>query len=100
MRFTDSGRGVDRSRLQELADELRSNWQADAACFGMDQSIFFPEKGHSGKQAKAVCSACPVRTDCKEFALKTLQQFGVWGGLTEPERRAEIRRRARAEKTS
>ncbi|HEY5834054.1 WhiB family transcriptional regulator [Streptomyces sp.] len=73
-------------------------WQAQAACRGMDSSVFFSppdERGHARRQreqqAKAVCEACPVRTPCALFAVATNQPFGVWGGLTESDRNPDPR---------
>lgn len=62
-------------------------WQDDALCAETDPETFFPEKGGSTKEAKAVCVECIVRAECLEYALATLQQHGVWGGRSERERR-------------
>jgi WhiB family redox-sensing transcriptional regulator len=62
-------------------------WRDDAACQYTDPEAFFPEKGESVAMAKRVCSRCPVRTPCLDYALETRQRHGVWGGLSEPERR-------------
>lgn len=76
-------------------------WRDDAACRDDDTSIFFPDREADVARAVAICATCPVRDDCLEFALRTRQVDGVWGGLTEPERRRVRRRRmaaARAER--
>lgn len=75
-------------------------WREGAACHDMDTEIFFPIglTGPAIEQtnlAKAICRECPVRLQCLEFALRTLQDHGVWGGHTEEERRV-IRRARRA----
>ena len=77
-------------------------WQDDAACLNaQDPETFFPS-GTTGdavyqiRAAKAVCATCPVRSLCLEFALSSRQDFGVWGGLTEDERRSLRRSRQRA----
>jgi WhiB family redox-sensing transcriptional regulator len=75
-------------------------WWERAACRSVDPELFFPvsEIGPAGRQvarAKAVCSACRVRQPCLEYALSTRQVHGVWGGLTEEERRAAAVRRER-----
>jgi WhiB family redox-sensing transcriptional regulator len=77
-------------------------WHDDAACLtSRDPEIFFPT-GSTGdavpmiRAAKAVCATCPVRARCLEFALTSRQDFGVWGGLTEEERRSLRRARQRA----
>jgi WhiB family redox-sensing transcriptional regulator len=64
------------------------DWRILAACRGADPELFFPVSGLDQVQrAKAVCGGCLVRRDCLLFALATGQQYGVWGGLTETERR-------------
>ena len=69
-------------------------WQSDAKCLGVDPDLFFPERGASTKEAKAVCRECPVRGDCLESALENNEKFGIWGGLSERERRRIRRARA------
>ena len=66
-------------------------WTEDALCAQVDHDVFFPEKGTSTKGAKSICAACPVVAECLEYALTNREQFGVWGGKSEPER-AEILR--------
>ena len=63
------------------------SWQDAAACASADPDAFFPEQGGSTRLAKAVCRACPVRRPCLEYALASNEQFGIYGGLTERERR-------------
>ncbi|WP_406433390.1 WhiB family transcriptional regulator [Streptomyces sp. NBC_01589] len=70
-------------------------WQADAACRGMDSSIFFPptsERARARRQreeaARAICHSCPVSGPCGRFAQTSHQYYGVWGGRTETERRS------------
>ncbi|MGH8895765.1 MAG: WhiB family transcriptional regulator [Egibacteraceae bacterium] len=75
-------------------------WRGRAACRGMDPGLFFPvgATGPAVEQAertKAVCAGCPVSGPCLEWALVTGQQDGVWGGLSEDERRALRRRPSR-----
>ena len=67
-------------------------WQADALCAQTDPEAFFPEKGGSTRDAKRVCAECPVSTACLEYALAKDERFGIWGGLSERERR-RLRRR-------
>lgn len=62
-------------------------WQADALCAQTDPEAFFPEKGGSTRDAKRVCSQCPVREACLEYAMENDERFGIWGGLSERERR-------------
>jgi WhiB family redox-sensing transcriptional regulator len=69
-------------------------WRDEAACRGFETEIFFPITDEDAGPAKAICATCPVREACLEFALVTRQEDGIWGGLTEAERR-RIRRRRR-----
>jgi WhiB family redox-sensing transcriptional regulator len=62
-------------------------WQEAGLCSQIDSEMFFPDKGGSTKEAKSVCAACPVRTECLEYALARDERFGVWGGKSERERR-------------
>lgn len=69
-------------------DALR--WQLDARCAEpcYPQSMFYPERGDDVTAAKAVCAGCAVRVECLEYALAQPTPFpGVWGGLSERERR-------------
>ena len=75
-------------------EELR--WQDQAACLGMDPDLFFPERGASTREAKSICRSCMVRVDCLEFALRNGEKFGIWGGMSERERRRIRRMRALA----
>ncbi len=76
--------------------ETEESWQLYANCLGVDPDLFFPERGASTKEAKAVCRACVVREDCLEYALENSEKFGIWGGLSERERRRLRRARALA----
>jgi len=76
-------------------------WQDDAACNTVDPELFFPvgSTGDAVPQidaAKAICRSCPVIGRCLEFALSSRQDFGVWGGLSEDERKSLRRSRQRA----
>jgi WhiB family redox-sensing transcriptional regulator len=70
------------------------DWQARGACRGCNPEIFFPERGESTREAKAICRGCGVREECLEYALAAVEKFGIWGGLSERERR-RIRRQRR-----
>jgi WhiB family transcriptional regulator, redox-sensing transcriptional regulator len=63
------------------------SWQDQAVCAEVGGDFWFPEKGGSTREPKKVCHACPVRAECLEYALKHDERFGVWGGLSERERR-------------
>ena len=69
------------------------SWQADSLCAQTDPEAFFPEKGGSTREAKKICASCEVRTNCLEYALENDERFGIWGGLSERERR-KLRKRA------
>lgn len=84
--------GVPGVRRAEGEDGLLS-WQTDALCSQTDPEAFFPEKGGSTRDAKRICSACEVRDECLEYALQNDERFGIWGGLSERERR-KLKRRA------
>jgi WhiB family redox-sensing transcriptional regulator len=62
-------------------------WQGLGLCAETDPEVFFPEKGGSTRQAKLVCRGCEVRGECLEYALEHDERFGIWGGLSERERR-------------
>ncbi len=74
-------------------------WQWRASCRGEDSSLFFAPNHHESKeerlvrerQAKAICAICPVRMECLEYAIRTREPYGIWGGLNELERRRLIR---------
>jgi WhiB family redox-sensing transcriptional regulator len=69
------------------------DWQERALCAQTDPEAFFPEKGGSTREAKRICSGCEVRAECLEYALAHDERFGIWGGLSERERR-RLRRAA------
>jgi WhiB family redox-sensing transcriptional regulator len=74
--------------------EEQQTWQRQANCMGVDPDLFFPERGASTREAKEVCRGCVVREDCLEYALANGEKFGIWGGMSERERRRIRRRRA------
>jgi len=74
----------DRIPLED-AEEL--GWQEKALCAETDPEAFFPEKGGSTREAKKVCMGCEVRVECLDYALENDERFGIWGGLSERERR-------------
>ncbi|WP_146339076.1 WhiB family transcriptional regulator [Nesterenkonia sp. NBAIMH1] len=69
-------------------------WQVDALCAQTDPEAFFPEKGGSTRDAKKICGACTVKQECLDYALANDERFGIWGGLSERERRKLKKRRA------
>ena len=68
-------------------DAAEQSWQDRALCAQTDPEAFFPEKGGSTREAKRVCRGCEVRAECLEYALGHDERFGIWGGLSERERR-------------
>ena len=62
-------------------------WVNDAACARTDPEAFFPEKGETTKDAKKVCGGCRVIAECLKYALTNGERYGVFGGLSERERR-------------
>ncbi len=79
------------ARKQLMID---TSWQAYANCLGVDPDLFFPERGASTREAKEVCRGCVVKDDCLEYALASGEKFGIWGGMSERERRRIRRQRA------
>lgn len=75
-----------------------SDWRWAGACLRADPELFFPvsETGpghHQAARAKAVCKSCGVRQECLDYALRTRQMYGIWGGMVPDQRRRELRRR-------
>ncbi|MGO1306917.1 MAG: WhiB family transcriptional regulator [Microbacterium gubbeenense] len=70
-----------------VEDDGALSWQTEALCAQTDPEAFFPEKGGSTRDAKRVCETCDVRAQCLEYALANDERFGIWGGLSERERR-------------
>ncbi|MGX6509368.1 WhiB family transcriptional regulator [Rhodococcus sp. SJ-2] len=76
------------------------DWQMDAACRDVDGAIFFHPDNERGEPreerieaAKRICHSCPVSMQCLRYALESGERYGVWGGMTEEERKAARRRR-------
>ena len=82
--------------LTTLYGRQERSWQLQANCMGVDPDLFFPERGASTREAKEVCRGCVVREDCLEYALANGEKFGIWGGMSERERRRVRRARAMA----
>jgi len=105
--FLPTGPAADNPRMpstpqpgwpEELGPEgldLAPAWQEDAQCAHVRDVDFFPARGESVREAKAVCAVCPVKDECLEFALRLKVAHGVWGGLSERERRSLRRDRRR-----
>jgi WhiB family transcriptional regulator, redox-sensing transcriptional regulator len=72
---------------EPLEPVTADQWQDRALCAQTDPEAFFPEKGGSTREAKKICLGCEVRHECLEYALAHDERFGIWGGLSERERR-------------
>lgn len=83
-------------RRSEWAPFLPPPWTVDALCAQTDPAAFFPSKGGSVREAKAVCAGCPVAALCLEYALENDERAGVWGSKTPAERRKLARQRRAA----
>ncbi|WP_166503527.1 WhiB family transcriptional regulator [Modestobacter italicus] len=83
--MTRPRRHTDESARQRTSVLL---WQDRALCAQIDPEVFFPARGESTRTAKDVCAACPVMGRCLDQALADDERYGVWGGLSERERRA------------
>ncbi|HLI15783.1 MAG TPA: WhiB family transcriptional regulator [Acidimicrobiales bacterium] len=72
---------------------MKATWRQRAACRGISPDVFYPSCDEEAAEAKAICALCPVRQPCLEYAISERERDGVWGGLTERERRRLIRQR-------
>ena len=92
------------SRVLDSGRSISMNWRNRSACFGVNPELFFPD-GSTGRallqieEAKAVCRQCEVIETCLKWAMESGQDAGVWGGLSEEERRA-LKRRTRVRRAS
>jgi WhiB family redox-sensing transcriptional regulator len=77
------------------ADEPPGRWTWRAACAVADPELFFPATADQAAEAQRVCGDCPVKPQCLDYSLATAQEWGIWGGLTEQERQALLRRERR-----
>lgn len=76
-----------RHRIPATPAPTLERWRQWAACRGADLNLFFPGRGESAQPARLVCSGCPVREPCLDYALDQGITHGIWGGLTERDRR-------------
>jgi len=84
----------------EIDQDKPKTWWDLANCLGVEPDLFFPERGASTKEAKEVCRGCVVREDCLEYALDHGEKFGIWGAMSERERRRLRRQRALARRAA
>src|SRR5206468_2765208 len=85
-----------RHRTLPAPARFAARWRELAACRGTDLEVFFPGRGESAEPARQVCAGCPVRQACLDYAITNRITHGIWGGLTERERRALQSRWVRA----
>ena len=94
---------VDRNDLEAAGEyELvasREPWMEQGECRGLDPELFFPTRGGDSSTAKSICTTCPVADECLDYALRTCQKYGIWGGASERDRRG-MRRRNREERAA
>jgi WhiB family transcriptional regulator, redox-sensing transcriptional regulator len=77
-----------RHRTPAAPARFAARWRERAACRGARIEVFFPGRGETAGPARQICAQCPVRQQCLEFAVSNRIVYGIWGGLTGPERRA------------
>ena len=70
-----------------FVEDEQESWQERALCAQTDPEAFFPETGGSTREAKKICTGCEGKAECLEYALANDERFGIWGGLSERERR-------------
>ncbi len=91
--MTELTSAVDSDQLADIFGlPEEASWQERSLCAQTDPEAFFPEKGGSTREAKRICVGCEVRSECLEYALENDERFGIWGGLSERERRRLKRR--------
>ena len=78
-----------------MIGEERPDWMKQAACRGVDPEVFYPTTTSGVKRAVQYCTGCPVRVDCLLYAINIGEEWGIWGGLTERDRRRVRRGRTR-----
>ncbi len=81
-------------QVGELLELIDLAWQDAANCTGANADLFFPERGASTRRAKQICGECDVLVECLEYAIANGEKFGIWGGLSERERRRIRKERA------
>jgi WhiB family transcriptional regulator, redox-sensing transcriptional regulator len=89
---------LERSRTKPVSGPSVQKWRTIGLCKGSETMVFYPPSDDESlaEAAKTICSMCAVRQPCLEFALNTREKHGVWGGLTERERRRVLRQRRRS----
>lgn len=72
---------------EDIIEREPMAWSAYGSCASADPDLFFPGPGGDASLARVICRTCPVRRMCLDYAIETRQKFGVWGGMTESQRR-------------
>lgn len=89
--------GVITNGVNYVTRQMLGDWADEAACKGMDATVFFPEKGGPGSNhseaARRVCEGCTVSVECLEYALSNGERFGVWGGMSTRQRQTSRRKK-------
>jgi hypothetical protein len=78
-------------RDREDSGRIRLAWADFGSCTSADPDLFFPESGADTSYARSICKSCPVRRQCLDYALESGQKHGIWGGMTESQRRRQPR---------
>ena len=73
--------------------EIDRAWMRKGNCNGVDPATFFPERGQTTREAKAICDGCSVKARCLDYAIVHEESWGVWGGTSEQDRRNMRRKR-------
>lgn len=99
--YTYTGEAEREYRRRLMKEDLKTKllnyqepWMQEAICAQVDPEMFYPEQGGSAAEAKRICQGCPVRQVCLEFALRNGERFGVFGGVSERDRRKMLKERA------
>jgi WhiB family redox-sensing transcriptional regulator len=77
---------------------VATSWMDNGKCREIDPEVFFPSEGVGVEVARRICSDCPVKAPCLEYALYHRIQHGVWGGASERERRRIAARRQKSDR--
>lgn len=85
-----------------MTAKIPGPWVYEAACAGMDPELFFPERGDSAsvRKAREVCDRCPVQLECRRYATRARERWGIWGGTSFNERSGKTGRIAARRKAS
>ena len=86
------------NRRADFVTTLDRSWHPFALCSVSHSHLFFPPSAQEKKEererreirAKAVCQVCPVAGECRDYAFEIKEPYGIWGGLTEAERRQAL----------